>query len=139
MSSTPHTRAHADLDLAEIATRATHLYEYATTTVPDVQDDFDHLAGTDVPALIAELRRTRATLTTLADRWEQMADHGDVAIGTFNGPAAATLDAEVGERGRTYRKAAADIRDVLRTGRVPHDLMTDAELEQHGTAEESPR
>ncbi|MFF9025705.1 hypothetical protein [Streptomyces eurythermus] len=80
------------------------------------------------------LRQQITTLTTLAERWEQMAEHGDVAIGTFDGPAAATLDAEVGERGRTYRKAATDLRDVLRTGRVSHDLMTDAELSAPATA-----
>lgn len=81
-------------------------------------------------------RAAHVALTDLAVRWEQMADHSDAAIGQFEGPAAATLNAEVGERGRTYRKAATDIRDVLRTGQVPHDLMTSAELEQHGTSEE---
>ncbi|MFD5798646.1 hypothetical protein ACFWIO_34970 [Streptomyces diastatochromogenes] len=89
-------------------------------------------ARTDVPALVAEVRRLQAreaAFTTLAERWQQMADHGDVAIGSFDGPAAATLDAEVGERGRTYRKAAADVRDVLAAGRIPHDLMTDDELD----------
>ncbi|WP_435643828.1 hypothetical protein ACR9VJ_26235 [Streptomyces sp. H49] len=93
--------------------------------------EFVKHAREDVEALVAEVRRLRdreAALTTLADRWQQMADHGDAAIGHFEGPAAATLDAEVGERGRTYRKAASDIRDVLRTGRIPHDLMTDDEL-----------
>jgi hypothetical protein len=72
---------------------------------------------------------TLTALNLLADRWQQMADHGDVAIGSFSGPAAATLDAEVGERGRVYRKAAADLREVLINGRIPHDLMTDAELD----------
>jgi hypothetical protein len=99
-------------------------------------------ARTDVPALLAEIRRLRtaeAVVATLADRWQMMADHGDTAIGHFEGPAAATLDAEVGERGRTYRKAAVDVRDVLRTGRIPHDLMTDAELgeESHVVADDS--
>ncbi|WP_086732883.1 hypothetical protein [Streptomyces glaucescens] len=115
------------LDLDAIEARAAHLYEYVQQP-----DEADVLAGTDVPAMAAEIRRLRAqvaTLTTLADRWTEVADHGDAAIGTFPGPAAATLDAEVGERGRTYRKAAADVRDVLRTGQVPHDLMTDAELD----------
>ncbi|MGW4493842.1 hypothetical protein [Streptomyces sp. NPDC004376] len=74
-------------------------------------------------------------LTTLAERWEQMADHGDATVGAFDGPAAATIDAEVAERGRVYRKAAADVREVLRTGRIPHDLMTDAELDEHGSKE----
>ncbi|MET8766355.1 hypothetical protein [Streptomyces sp. NPDC004658] len=50
------------LDLDAIQARAAHLYEHATTTVPDVQDDFDQLAGTDVPALIETIRRLRAEL-----------------------------------------------------------------------------
>lgn len=70
-----------------------------------------------------------AALTTLADRWEELASRGDDMIGHFEGPTAATLNVEVAERSRTYRKAAADVRDVLRTGRVPHDLMTAAELD----------
>lgn len=85
----------------------------------------------DVAALLAEVRRHRAreaALTSLAERWQKMADHGDTAIGHFEGPAAPILDAEVGERGRAYRKAADDVREVLRTGRVPHDLMASAEL-----------
>lgn len=73
-----------------------------------------------------------AELVKLAERWQQMATHGDTTIGTFPGPAAAQLDAEVGERGRIYRKAASDILDVLRTGHIPHDLMTAAEEQQHG-------
>ncbi|MGW6531403.1 hypothetical protein [Streptomyces venezuelae] len=56
----------------------------------------------------------RATLTTLADRYEEIADHAD-----------------------GYRRAATDIREVLRTGRVPHWWMTDVELEEHGTPEEA--
>jgi hypothetical protein len=77
-------------------------------------------------AEVRQLRAQAATFTTLAERWEQMADQGDLAIGHFEGPAAATLDAEVGERGRVYRKAAADVRGVLATGRVPDDLLTAA-------------
>jgi hypothetical protein len=65
-----------------------------------------------------------AALATLTDRWEEMASQGDAMIGHFEGPTAATLDAEVAERSRTYRKAAADVRHVLSTGSVPHDLMT---------------
>jgi hypothetical protein len=63
----------------------------------------------------------------LADRWEQLAEQGDEAIGHFEGPAAVTLNAEVEERGRVYRQAAADLREALATGRIPHDLMTQAE------------
>lgn len=76
----------------------------------------------------------RATLTILAARWERLAANGDAAIGHLEGPGAPIVSAEVAERGHTYRKAASDIREVLRGGLVPHDLMTDAELEQHGSA-----
>jgi hypothetical protein len=58
-------RTLSELDLADIETRAAHLYEYATTTVPDVQDDFDQLAGEDVPALAEALRRARARIAEL--------------------------------------------------------------------------
>lgn len=51
--TTPLTSQQLD----EIEARAAHLYEHATTTVPNVQDDFDQLSGTDVPALLAEVRR----------------------------------------------------------------------------------
>lgn len=63
----------------------------------------------------------RTTLTTLAERWEQVAEYARA------------------ERAATYRTAASDLRDVLRTGVLPHPLMTDAELEQHGTPEEATR
>jgi hypothetical protein len=77
----------------------------------------------------------RTALATLAARWEQMADRApDLGYDLFIDEPAPTTAAQV-ERAHTYRKAAADIREVLRAGRVPHDLMTDAELEQYGTPE----
>lgn len=75
----------------------------------------------------------RAALATLAERWEQIATSAEKAI-TLDGTYDPTRPAQ-GERIRTYRKTAADVRDVLRTDHVPHDLMTSAELEQHGTSE----
>ncbi|WP_329472659.1 hypothetical protein OIE75_29375 [Streptomyces sp. NBC_01723] len=75
----------------------------------------------------------RAALTILADRWHQMAINEEASIPHLQGPAAEQVGAQIHQRVTTYRKAAADVRDVLRTGRIPHDLMTDAELEQHGT------
>lgn len=79
----------------------------------------------------------RATLTLLAERWEQMAksapDLGDELLIEEPTP----LQRCQIERAHTYRTAAADVRDVLRTGLLPHGLMTDAELEQHGTPEEA--
>lgn len=77
----------------------------------------------------------RAVLTTLAERWERMADNEEAAIPLLDGPAAESVANSVCERAHTYRKAADDTRQVLRTGRIPHDLMTDTELEQHGTPE----
>ena len=77
-------------------------------------------------------------LGTLAERWEQEAATAEATIGHFKGPAAATLDAEVSERARIYRQAAADLRDVLRTGLIPHDLMTRTERQQRGATTPPP-
>ncbi|MEV6580204.1 hypothetical protein AB0M92_18800 [Streptomyces sp. NPDC051582] len=77
----------------------------------------------------------RAALNTLAERWERIAANEEAAIPLFEGPAAESVANSVRERIHAYRKAADDTRQVLRTGRIPHDLMTDAELEQHGTPE----
>ncbi|MCX5584231.1 hypothetical protein [Streptomyces erythrochromogenes] len=77
----------------------------------------------------------RATLATLADRWSQMADHEEQAIPLLDGPGAERVADSITQRAHTYRSAAADIREVLRSGRIPHGLMTDAELEQYGTPE----
>lgn len=101
---TPHTIRIRTLEGDEAATAGDWI-------VRDAQGEF-HPCQVDRSAM----------LVTLAGRWEQMADHCDAVIGHFEGPTAATLDAEVGERGRTLREAAAEIRDVLRIGRIPHDL-----------------
>lgn len=79
----------------------------------------------------------RSTLTTLAERWEQMATNEGKALQFLEGPNAEWVADTARERIRTYVKAVADIRNVLATGRIPHDLMTDAELDEHGTPEES--
>ena len=60
-----HTPDHARLDLDEIAARAAGLYEYATGLDAAWQAEADQLAGTDVPALLAEVRRLRAELAEL--------------------------------------------------------------------------
>ena len=52
------TRPFTDQRLDEIAARAESVREYA-----DLPDDADGLAGEDVPALIAEIRRQRAQNT----------------------------------------------------------------------------
>ncbi|WP_413102262.1 hypothetical protein [Streptomyces sp. Inha503] len=71
----------------------------------------------------------RDTLTTLTERWEQIAASAEArADAAANG----TLS-EVGHaRAHTIRRLARDVADVLNTGRIPHDLMTTAELENHG-------
>jgi hypothetical protein len=79
----------------------------------------------------------RATLNTLADRWEQIAGpKPDPDEGLFVdevAPGEAARD----EHNYVLRTPAADLREVLRTGRLPHPLMTGAELEQYGTPEEA--
>jgi len=81
----------------------------------------------------------RDTLTTLAHRWEQLAGPApDPSEGLFVDEVTPAEAAQV-ERNHTYRTAASDLRNVLRTGLPPHALMTDAELEQHGTPAEAGR
>jgi len=93
--------------------------------------------GYDLPARSES--DLRATLATLADRWEQMAGpKPDPSEGLFVDEVTPAESARV-ERNHTLRTSAADLRDVLRTGRIPHPLMTDAELEQYGTPEEAGR
>lgn len=67
MTTSPPT----DLDLDEIAARAAALYEYATVTGYEHQVAADQLTGTDVPALVDEVRRLQAALA----REERL--HGD--------------------------------------------------------------
>lgn len=65
-----------DTQLYEIAGRAAGLYEYATGLDDAWQDEADQLTGTDVPALLAEVRRLRAQLdavTGLCDAAEKQA------------------------------------------------------------------
>jgi hypothetical protein len=86
---------------------------------------------------LTEERKVRGLLDDLASRWEQMAkagpDFGDELLIEEPTP----LQLQQRERAHTYSTAASDLREVLRTGLPPHGLMTDAELEQHGTPEES--
>ncbi|MEV6806543.1 ATP-binding protein [Streptomyces sp. NPDC051132] len=82
--------------------------------------------------VVAPEEAIEVTLTTLAGRWEQMAQGApDFGDGLFVDEA---TPAQTGqhERATTYRKAATDLLDVLRTGRIPHDLMTNAELDGTG-------
>jgi hypothetical protein len=56
MTTTPR------LDLDEIEARAAALYEYATVTDQEGQDALQELTDTDVPALLAYVRRLHADL-----------------------------------------------------------------------------
>lgn len=79
-------------------------------------------------------RKLRTTIDELADRYEEMAARAEARANQIDDARlAATNDA----RGITYRRVSGDLRTVLNEGRIPHDLMTDAELEQHGTPEET--
>ncbi|MEU1273035.1 hypothetical protein [Streptomyces sp. NPDC005799] len=57
--------------LDEIDTRAGYLHEYGTLTDGPLQADLDQLAGVDVPAMAAELRR----LTTALDEMTHLRDN----------------------------------------------------------------
>ncbi|MGW4786157.1 hypothetical protein [Streptomyces sp. NPDC004230] len=81
----------------------------------------------------------RDALTDLAERWEKHSSAIDVDL-----PRELFVEADTGKQwaatvAHSYRTAARDLRDVLRTGLPPHALMTDAELEEHGTREETTR
>jgi hypothetical protein len=71
---------------------------------------------------------TLTALNLLAERWERMGqaapELGDSLF--IDEPTPAQRHQH--ERAATYRQAAADLREVLVTGRIPHGLMTDAEL-----------
>lgn len=88
---------------------------------------------------LTEERKLRAILGDLADRWEQLAGPApDPSEGLFVDEPSPAEYARA-ERARIWRTAASDLRHVLRTGQIPHPLMTDAELEQHGAPEEAAR
>src|SRR5438874_6405881 len=59
--------SYQPLDLDDIAARAAGLYEYATGLDEAWQAEADQLAGTDVPALLAEVRRLRARTLTAGE------------------------------------------------------------------------
>jgi DNA polymerase-3 subunit epsilon len=78
-------------------------------------------------------RKVRNAFADLAERWEAMAPKppvGDLFVDEVT-----PVEAHRAARDHTYRRAAADVREVLRTGHAPHGLMADAELEQYGTPE----
>ncbi|MFD9568079.1 hypothetical protein [Streptomyces sp. NPDC059994] len=81
-------------------------------------------------------------LRHVANGWDASADDPSATLSAFNTLAeryeeiAAKTTTDVGkQRATQLSRAAKDIRMVLTTGRIPHWLMTDAELEQYGTPE----
>lgn len=79
-----------DEQLNEIAARAAGLYEYATGLDTAWQDEADQLAGTDVPALLAAVRRLRDALTAIRHL------HKDSPMG----PCPVCIDADAAADGR---------------------------------------
>jgi len=79
----------------------------------------------------------RAALADLADRWDRYADR--LAEGVPTEFYADLTEPQLLEAAHmhAFRNAASDLREVERTGRPPHALMTDAELEQYGAPEEA--
>jgi hypothetical protein len=61
------TQPPTSLDLDAIEARAAALYEYATVDDAEGQAALDQLTGTDVPALVAEIRRLRARKLTFSE------------------------------------------------------------------------
>jgi hypothetical protein len=99
--------------------------------------DFKEKLARRQPMPPAGTAATCAALTTLAERWDQLAGPApDPSEGLLVDEPSSAEYAQA-ERSATYRTAARDLRDVLRTGVLPHPLMTDAELDQYGTPEEN--
>jgi hypothetical protein len=74
---------------------------------------------------------TATALALLADRWDQMAKATAHLGDNLYIDEPTPIQREQIARAATYRRAAADLRETVATGRIPHGLMTDAELEQH--------
>lgn len=77
----------------------------------------------------------RATLTLLADRWEQCAKSLEADL-----PQELFVEEDTSHQwaatvAHNLRRSATDLREVLRTSRIPNGWMTAAEEEQHGTPE----
>jgi hypothetical protein len=91
-----------------------------------VADQFD--ADTPSGQSSVDPRAAAAVLDVLAGRWEQMAKSTDNSCTDVNPDAEPGLVWLRTSRAQTYRRAAADLREVLASGRIPHGLMTDTEL-----------
>ena len=101
--------------------------EQAAYVLRHVANEFD--ANTPSGQSSVDPQAALTVLTDLAERWERMGKAApEMGDGLFIDEPTRTQTAQY-ERAATYRKAAADLREVLATGRIPHDLMTDAELD----------
>lgn len=68
---------------------------------------------------------TLTALNLLAERWEKEAASTQHAIDAD--PLGGEVEAAQHERVRIYQESARDLRQVLTTGRIPRDLLTQAE------------
>lgn len=67
-------------------------------------------------------------LASLADRWERLTKAApNLGEDLLIDEPTPVQQVQI-ERATTYGRTAKDLREVLATGRIPHDLMTDAEL-----------
>jgi len=71
---------------------------------------------------------TLTALNSLAERWERMGNAAPELGDELFIDEPTPVQRQQHERAATYWRAAADLREVLVSGRIPHDLMTDAEL-----------
>lgn len=92
-------------------------------------------SGYDLPTQTEAALRT--ALNDLAGRWDRYADRLAEGVPTEFYADLTEPQLLAAARMHAYRNAASDLREVERTGRPPHALMTDAELEQHGRTEEN--
>ncbi|MDX3587320.1 hypothetical protein [Streptomyces europaeiscabiei] len=99
--------------------------------VPAAELDREQLAETVYEGLSDELDRLyriTATADVLADRWERLTKAApNLGEGLLIDEPTPVQQVQI-ERATTYGRAVKDLREVLTTGRIPHDLMTDAEL-----------
>lgn len=114
-------------------TTAIHaLIDSYTTRVPAAEQDSAGLAFHIANGLSDESERLaeiEATAKTLITRWREYA--ASAALRAESGANARLAEVNSG-RAHEVRRCASDLEWVLTHGQIPHPLMTDAELEQHG-------
>lgn len=100
--------------------------DQAAYVLRHVADQFD--ADTPSGQSSVDPKAVLAVLATLAERWEQLAASHSQGHPTDFYVDMTPFEREESGKAHSYRKAAADLREVLASGRIPHDLMTDTEL-----------